>query len=238
MNDRDLLGGLHTGRLLDVATGDGSFIRYLDTVIASRGSTVGIDTSQEERVLFSGHASEMPDARFELMDATAMTFPPASFDTASMAHSMCEFDDPWSVVRAMTERVVPGGCLVIAEGFRDQPDTMTMTHALFHDWWSDVDVATGGTHHRWSARTELAAALGSVGLEDLRMVDVPADDGPAGPDLVRHLDDLTDRKIARLRELPSGRPDLQAWGEELRARLHDVGFRRATALLAVGRTPA
>lgn len=44
-----------------------------------------------------------------------------------------------------------------------------------------------------------------------------------------------DRIIDRVMERVGGRPDLQARGEEVRRRLHRVGIRGATELLAVGR---
>lgn len=69
-------------------------------------------------------------------------------------------------------------------------------------------------------------------MSDLRLEAVAhTDTDPRSRETVDELDPVIDRYIG----LADGHPELQARGEELRRRLHEVGFLVATSVFAMGR---
>lgn len=234
-DDRAALAEVYGGRLLDAATGGGQFIAYLRERLRDCTEMVGIDVDDSASARFATRFGDDPRVRFAAMDVRHLDFPPRTFDTASIAHSLCEIPEPLAALRGLVRVVRDGGHLIVAESYRDQVTEPTISHVLLHDWWVAVERLDGASHRPFRSRRALARDLESLGLSDLRLVDVPSDQtDPWDPGVVRHLAELADRYAA----LARGRPALQRRGVELMARVRDVGFMPATAVLAVGRVDA
>jgi hypothetical protein len=102
-----------------------------------------------------------------------------------------------------------------------------------HHWWAAIDTLGGKVHRETFPRAEVMDLIAGLRLSDLRVDELTdSDTDPLSRETVDELDPVIDRYIG----LADGHPDLQARGEELRRRLHDVGFLVATAVFAVGRT--
>jgi SAM-dependent methyltransferase len=229
-----LLGMIDAGRLLDVATGDGSFLDYLLPRLQGVGSIVGVDSDSTRRSEFEARFDARPGVSFRTMDARRLAFRRASFGMVTIAHSLCQFAAPKAVLVEMLNILRPGGHLVVAETYRDQVSEPEMTFVLLHDWWSDVDATENGPHQRFRSRAELEGLVRSLDLDDVQLFDVPDDsEGPFEPELHATLDALTDRLLDRVRDVP----ELVERGHSLRRRMQEVGCARPTAVLAVGRRP-
>ena len=229
---RAVLGHVSGGRVLDVATGDGQFIRFLIDGLRDHAEVIGIDSDPIEGTLFVERFGDHPGITFELMDVLDMRFPDASFDTVAIAHSLCRFHDPRSVLARLTRLLRSGGHLVVAGAYRDHQDAPAAMYVELHDWWAAVDDASGKVHREDPRRDELVALTAAIGLSDLRWFDVgDPDQDPMDPVVITNIDATIDRAIRAV----DGRPALQGHGEMLRARMHRVGFRMPTSLVAVGR---
>lgn len=230
----EILGAVSGGRVLDVATGGGRFIVYLREHLGDYEEFVGIDTDESAATRFAERFEGAPNIRFEVMDALELRFPGASFDTVAIGNSLCEFKAPSRLLKEMLHVLRPGGRLLVAEGYRDRASEPMLTHVLFHDWWVSVESLEGGDHQRFRRRRDLVRSLQRLGLSELQLVDVPDDADPRDPTTLAEIDELTDRYIDRA----AGDAAIQARGEELRRRMHDVGFLAGMTLVAVGRKPA
>ena len=230
---RTLLRGVPGGRVLDVATGRGNFVGFLLKGLASHDEIVGIDNDPEAAARFAEAFGDRPGIMFEQMDATALAFDDGRFDTVSVANSLHHFADPAAVLREMRRVCRPGGSLVVLEMFRDGQAEPQITHVDLHHWWAAIDTLGGTVHRETFPRAEVMDLIAGLGLSDLRVDDLTdSDTDPLSRETVDKLDPVIDRYIG----FADGHPDLQARGEELRRRLHDVGFLLATAVFAVGRT--
>jgi len=228
----ELLAGISGGRVLDAATGSGRFIVYLRDRLKDFSEIVGIDVDEGAVEPFRKRLSNDPHVRFMAMDARRLEFPARSFDTASIAHALCEFDDPLDVLAGLVRVVRQGGNLIVAESFREQDSEPTMNAILLHDWWVAVEALAGAKHCAFRRRTELVQDLNRLGLSELQILDVPTDQtDPWEPEMRTQLDGLAERYLA----LAAGNRPLQERGAALMQRVHDTGFLPATALLAVGR---
>jgi SAM-dependent methyltransferase len=227
-----VLAGISGGRVLDVATGSGGFIGFLLDGLADHEEIVGIDSNADRAVAFATAFADRDDVFFREMDAHRLEFPDSSFDTACVSNSLHHFPDPAPILAEMLRVVRPGGHVIVNEMYRDGQSDQQLTHVLLHHWWAAVNTVRGEVHRETYRRAELIEILGGLALEDLRIVDLAdPDEDPNDSEMTAELEGAIDRHIA----LADGHPDLQARGEALRTRLHEIGARGATQLLAVGR---
>ena len=229
---RELLGDRAGGRVLDVATGRGGFVHFLLEGLPSYDEIVAIDTSAELAPAFQEAFADRPNVRFTAMDAATMSFPDDSFDTVAVSSSLHHFADPSAVLSEMRRVCRPGGRIVVLEMYRDGQGEPQQTHVQLHHWWAAVDTLGGTVHNPTYTRAEVITLVEALKLTDFRVVDVADDDtDPMSPETVAELEPVIDRYITAA----EGHPELVARGEELRRRLHEVGFLVATSILVVGR---
>jgi ubiquinone/menaquinone biosynthesis C-methylase UbiE len=228
---KDLIGHIVGGRVLDVATGGGGFIQFLVEGLKDYTEIVGIDSSERAAVAFEKAFAEKPAIHFQQMDAGKMDFPAETFDTVCMASSLHHLDDPQRVLGEMQRVLKPGGHWILVEMFCDGQSETQLTHVLLHHWWAAVDSVCGIVHHETYPREEIVNLLSSLELKAMVWHDLSdTSEDPLAPEVLAELGSIIDRYIQRA----DGYPDLQARGEILRKRVHEVGFHGATALMAVG----
>jgi SAM-dependent methyltransferase len=230
-----VLGHVRGGRVLDVATGAGWFVGYLDDGLADHEEIVGIDTDPGREAAFADATRGRSGTRFEVRDALATGRPDASFDTVAVANSLHHFTDPAAVLREMLRVLRPSGSVILFEMYRDGQEPPQMTHVELHHWWAAIDARSGIIHRPTYTRQELLDLVGALGLRYVEVTDVsnPEDD-PLDPDSIAEMRDVIDRYLER----SGGDPELIARGHALRTRLEEVGIRGATSVCVVGRKPA
>lgn len=232
IDPKAVLGHLSGGRVLDVATGAGSFVQFLLDGLRDHGEIVGVDANPERREPFEAAFGSRGDVRFVEMDAHHLDFADGSFDTVCVSNSLHHFADPVPVLAEMLRVLRPGGHLVVNEMYRDVQSATQETHVLLHHWWAAVGRQRGEVHRETYRRAEIVAIIEDLGLADLRLVDLAdPDEDPHDPETVAELEAAIDRYVA----LAEGEAALQQRGEDLRTRLREVGVRSATQLVAVGR---
>ncbi|MFC3959207.1 class I SAM-dependent methyltransferase [Halovivax cerinus] len=142
------------GRVLDVACGTGTNVRYLPETV----EYVGIDVSPamirraRERVTTFGAAHEVVE-----MDAQTLGFPDDSFDTVISSLSTCTFPDPIAALREMNRVCAPDGRILLVEHGRSSVEVL----GRLQDWRADAHFETHRC--RWNqdplalvSRTELS----------------------------------------------------------------------------------
>ena len=227
-----VLGDISGGRVLDVATGTGSFVQFLLDGLHDHEEIVGIDANPERSTAFAEAFADRDDVRFIEMDDHRLTFEDGSFDTVCVSNSLHHFADPAPVLAEMLRVLRPGGHVIVNEMYRDGQSETQETHVQLHHWWAAVGTVRGEVHRETYRRAEIVEIVERLGLTDLRLVDLadPVED-PHDPATVAELEAAIDRYLG----LADGHAELQQRGEELRTRLREVGARSATQLVAVGR---
>jgi SAM-dependent methyltransferase len=228
-SSQELFGGMDGGKILDIATGNGYFLEFLLQGIKSYDEAVGVDFKKTAGAPFAETFKEKPKVRFAVMDAAALDFADASFDTVSISHSLHHLADPNAILKEMLRVLKPGGNFIINEMYRDGHQTETQqTHILLHHWLAAIDTLNGVVHNETYSRQQLlqfAEGLGLRQIETFDMVDLAED--PLAPEILADYAPVIERYIQRA----EGHPELQAYGETMRQRLKVIGFHGASTLL-------
>ena len=228
-----LLSSISAGRLLDVATGRGSFIHTLIESLKDYDEIIGIDSNADHDSFFA-EAFAGKSITYQQMDAYSLEFADASFDTVSISNSLHHLNDPAPVLAEMQRVLKPGGTFIISEMMRDNLTEAQMTHALLHHWWAEIDTAEGIVHNETFTRQKLMGFAKSTVISKWDFHDVSyLDDDPKDEETIKQLDGVIDRYIQKTENLPDQEMLIKR-GQALRTRVHEVGFHGATALVAVG----
>jgi ubiquinone/menaquinone biosynthesis C-methylase UbiE len=229
----DALNKLSGGHVLDVATGGGGFINFLTENLLAYTEITGIDCNEHPlETARKAHGQE--NIHFQRMDAARMDFPNSHFDTVCIANSLHHIADLPNVLSEIMRVCKPDGHIIISEMYRDGQSETQLTHVLLHHWWAAVDNAEGITHLETFTRQEIIDITRNLSLHHLKYYEAKdLESDPRDPELIRELDGIIDRFIQRSQALAGG-VELCQRGEELRQRVHEVGFQGATTLLAIG----
>jgi ubiquinone/menaquinone biosynthesis C-methylase UbiE len=229
----EALSKLSGGRVLDVATGGGGFITFLTENLKDFIDIIGIDCN--ERPLEAARKSHsLGNIRFQYMDAARMDFPDRHFDTVCISNSLHHMTDLPSVFSEMMRVCKPGGRIIISEMYQDGQSETQLTHVLLHHWWAAVDNAEGITHHETFTHKQIMELTGKLGLQHPKYYDEKdLESDPRDPEVIGELDGIIDRYIQRSQALNGG-AELCQRGEELRQRVHEVGFQGASSIFMIG----
>jgi len=102
--------------VLDVGCGIGGTSRYLAKKLLPNATVTGITISEKqvERATQLAKEQDVPNAKFELMDALNMEYPDNSFDMVWACESGEHMPDKTKYVNEMLRVLKPGGRLIIA----------------------------------------------------------------------------------------------------------------------------
>lgn len=220
------------GRVLDIATGGGFGIRWMQDALQDWQDFTGIDTKDQPanpEVEFNGSS-----IRYLKMNAHQLDFPDATFDTTLICSSIHHMAEPRTVLSEMVRVLKPGGHLIISEMVCNDLTNQQQTHMLLHHWWGDIDRALGVDHHSTYSRDHLVEMVNELGLTQAAFYDFASQEGdPHDPEQTAFLRSRIDLYLDRAKDLPEYAA-FQARGEELSRRLDEVGFRSATTLIVIG----
>lgn len=231
MEAKELIGHISGGKVLDVATGNGGFLRFLLEGLKDYEEIIGIDTKDGLEAVFEEQFGDNL-IRYQQMDAAQMEFADESFDTVCISNSLHHMPDLPRTLSEMLRVLKPGGYLIVLEMYRDNQTETQMTHVQLHHWWGAVDRAQGISHNETFRREEIVEIVAGLGLVERRMRDLSElGENPHDPEILETLNPVIERYIQRAER----HPGLQSRGEALRQRLAEVGFDGATSLLVIGR---
>ncbi|MCI0476614.1 MAG: class I SAM-dependent methyltransferase [Anaerolineales bacterium] len=221
------------GRVLDVATGGGHFVGVLIENLRDYSEIIGVDANAHALDAAREHVKQ-DKIHFQLMDATRLDLPDASFDTVAIAHSLHHLENLPRTFAEMQRVLKPGGRVIIAETYRDHQTETQLTNVYLHDWWAAVDSALGVSHRETYTRQEILNLISDLNLRDWVFYEYATlEKDPADARIIKQLDARLDQYGERAQNAPDALA-LLARGEELRARLHAIGFHGATTLIAIG----
>jgi ubiquinone/menaquinone biosynthesis C-methylase UbiE len=224
-----MLEQFRTGKILDVATGNGNFLKFLTDTLSDYSKAVGIDTKPEVAGAFEATFQQNPKVHFLVIPAEKMDFEDSSFDIVCISNSLHHLADPKRVLHEMLRVLSPGGIFILNEMYHDGDQAPTQqTHILLHHWFAAVDRAQNLIHNETYTRQELIDFTAGLQLELLDTEDqIDLSEDPHNPEIYSELDPIIQRYIQRA----EGSQELQEQGKRLQERLRSIGFHSASSLL-------
>lgn len=220
------------GRLLDLATGSGTYLDYLMDILEGVTYAVGVDTTLP--ALRAARQNLEGDAGVAQMNTGTLGFATGAMDTVSMSNSLHHLPDFVTTFIEIRRVLRPGGRFIFSEMFKNDQTAPQMSHVKLHHWAAEVDRALGISHEETYTRDELLVLLSGLDLHDVKIfnyADLDADPLESGK--IAKLDKVIDQVKQRAKGLPNEQK-LREDGEEVRDYIHNVGFQSATQLVYIG----
>ena len=175
------LKDLEGGRILDVATSHGDFIRFLTETFVNHIEAIGIDMDQERLKI----AQESPGSEilYNPMNAEKLLFEDSYFDTVSMRNSMHHLTDIDKVLSEMKRVLKPKGLFILGEIFQDPKTKKPNSHRHWHHWRAKVDRLLGESHNETFTKVESISIFNKLEFEEYEMFE--QFDDTSDPDMVK-----------------------------------------------------
>lgn len=243
------LGSISGGKVLDVGTGDGTFIQTLMKILKDYESFVGIDISAKE---FESAREKLKDEPVEMleMNAESMEFEDEHFDSVCISYSLHHIIKLNEVLAEMSRVLRPGGHFLVTESYCDGDQTEAQrTSILSHHWDAEIDSLRGIPHKKTLKRDEIKEALGNLGLSAIEIFDSTQSincllcdrwsecSDPMNKEIIKKSIEEIERNTGDLEELEESetRSRLMKEGEELKERTRRTGTSPACNLFLIGR---
>ena len=210
---QERLNDLNAGRILDVATGTGGFLKTLAAWFGDFSDGVGVDP-KEDRI---ETAAQDADSRlqFKVMDAEQLVFKDDYFDTVAIRHSLHHLRNADRVLAEMMRVLKPGGLLIVGEVIQDPEMEKPNSQRHIHHWWGKVDRARGVPHFATFTKEKVVAMTRQLSLTDEQIIEYfeeSTEDEEA--EFLKYMIDVSEKEIQKLREA-GNQPELLAEGERL-----------------------
>ncbi|MGB7605985.1 MAG: class I SAM-dependent methyltransferase [Lutisporaceae bacterium] len=230
----DKLKNIYGGKVLDVATGRGSFIQYLTEGFKDFESIIAIDNIDETILEQASKNFEDKRIGFKRMDASKMDFTNESFDTVCLSNSLHHLKDMDAVLSEMLRVLKPDGTLIINEMICDNQSPTQMTHVLMHHWWAKIDTFTGKLHYETLPKQKILDIVKGMGINDFEVLEFADSDDPMDKESLESISKIIDEYIERAKPMKDYEAIKQE-GEEIRKRLFEIGFNGATQVILIGK---
>ena len=163
---KEKLGNISGGRILDVATGDGSFINLLINNLKDYTEVIGID-SDIDAIEQSRRSFQNNKISFALTSGNRLEYEDTSFDTVAISNSLHHLGNIDETLNEMLRVLRPGGTFIINELFCDKQNEKQLTHTLFHHLQAEVDSLLGITHNKTLKKQEIIDIANSLQFKEV-----------------------------------------------------------------------
>ena len=247
----EILKGLEVisaGKVLDVATQKGGFIKTLMKTVKDYKSFTGIDLSFEDLKAVKKEFKGKP-VKFIEMNAETLDFDSNSFDTVSISHSLHHLTEINTVLAEMMRVLKPDGYFIIQEPWDGIQTEAQMTDIAQHHWGSKIDKLLSVPHNFTFNKAVLKEIVSTLDFKELKVVesthfvkclfcDDKFDcDDPKNEDIINFAIKEIDNELQRLSKLTE-HPDynkLKEEGELLKERVRTTGSAPASHLFFIGK---
>lgn len=227
------LSTIAAGRVLDVGTGKGEFIKLLASSVKDYVEIIGIDSN--ERAVEAARKNLTEDKiKILEMDGTEMQFPDESFDTVCISNSLHHLPDPRRILDEMKRVLKPGGRFIICEMFCDNQSARQLNHVASHHWAAEINRILGVYHESTYEKQRILDTTSALNLSSLESFEFiyPEDEEPSEEELeefLSYFDTLLD-KVRQHEDYGRLLDEKNRFQKSIR----DIGMSSATELLVIG----
>lgn len=233
-------GKISGGRVLDVGTGRGWFIKLLKDNLKDYKEIIGIDIRddvlEEARKKF-----DVPNIKLLNMSGIEMDFEDDSIDTVALSNSLHHLSEHEEIFKEMKRVLKPGGQIIIQEMFSDNQSEKQQSHVLVHHYQGELDTIQGICHNETYKRQEIIELIKNNGLEIIDVFEHNTHDEQKKEENLENEKEILDSIFVAMEnhvekiENHAKYEHYKNLLQELRSKLYDVGFFTATELIAVAK---
>jgi len=161
---RSYLENACVGHLLDVATGEGDFLRFFLDSVASFDSATGLEPNKES---LATAKNKLFPYKVDLVLGTVrkLPFEENYFDFVTISNALQRIEFPVKAIQSMMRVLVSGGRLLINETICDGLNPAQEAHLEFQTLKADIDRAKGVYHRNIYTRAEIFNILQEAHVE-------------------------------------------------------------------------
>lgn len=229
----EVFGRMDGGNILDVACGEGQFIKVLQTSLRSWGHITGLDVNENILKLASGKFKGR-NISFVEGSSQKIPFPDDRFDLVSLSKGLHHVEDPDAALQEMKRVLKPGGYLVINEMYSDGLTESQISQKMFHHLRVELDEILGVSHFYTFKKEEIIKFAEGLNLSDLKIYEYQEDQNdPMNAERIKEHAEKLDSWLVQVAD--HGKYDyFYKRVNDLKERFRKVGFTRPPQLLVVG----
>ncbi|MFX0061501.1 MAG: class I SAM-dependent methyltransferase [Candidatus Hermodarchaeota archaeon] len=249
------LKSISGGKVLDICTATGDFIRTLMKTLKDYDWFVGMDISKKDLETAKKQFENQPVEIIE-MNAETLEFENGSFDTVCLSHSLHHLEKIDKVLTEIKRVLRPDGCFILQESYCDGEQTEAQkAEILQHHWISEIDSLQGIPHNNTLSKQKIKEIIANLGLKEIEIIDSThyvkcllcenkfKCEDPKNEDNInfgiKEVDDALDRlkehpDWEKLKEEPKYRT-LKQESEKIKQRIKEVGIAPASILFIIGK---
>jgi ubiquinone/menaquinone biosynthesis C-methylase UbiE len=225
------------GHLLDVATGEGEFLRFLLDSVASFDSATGLEPSKENLAIAK---NKLFPYKVDLVlgNVRKLPFEESYFDFVSVSNALHHFELPVKSVQAMMRVLVSGGRLLINETISDDLNPAQEAHYDFHTLKADIDTARGTIYHRHNYTRQEVLELVQEAHVEVEKSMLSTDEPPMlnSKEKIWQFSHKIDEMVASAGNLPL-KNEYETRGWELKEKIRRNGFQLPPQLSLIAYKP-
>jgi len=159
-----------SGKILDIGTGRGHFIEFLQKTLKNHELSIGIDINRRDLEVARKRYGKI--AEFLEMNAENLEFEDNTFDIVSIASSLHHLERPERILQEMFRVLKNNGYLIIQEMYSDLEQTKAqITAFLIHHFTAKIDTLLGEFHRTTYTKKEIKNLLKCIRLQEIEILD-------------------------------------------------------------------
>lgn len=233
---RSYLENACVGHLLDVATGEGDFLRFVLESVASFDSATGLEPNKESLAIAK---NKLFPFKVDLVQGNIrkLPFEESYFDLVTVSNALHHFELPVKAVQSMMRVLVSGGRMLINETISSSLTPAQEAFLEYHSLKADIDTAKGTYHRHYYTRDELFALLQEAHVE-VEKIFISANE----PDILNSREKIwqfshkIDELVASAGEVPQ-KNNFESRGWALSEKIKISGFQKPPQLTLIAYKP-
>lgn len=221
------------GKILDIATGQGTFMSIIHSIYEDFSEMVGIDTSDRAIEMVKKNFDD-PRITAQKMNADNITFDDGYFDITCLSNSIHHMDDIEKVINEMARVTKDEGVMIFNEMRSDSENEKMMTHTYLHHFWAKVDMLNGITHKETMTKQEILDVFQNH--PKTRIIDSWVLEHNEKQEITKEAYEWLNKTIESSLKRAEGKEEYKELKEEadqLKKRLRDIGFESAEQIMVL-----
>lgn len=235
---KEVLKGSLKPMVLDVGTGEGSFIKTLQENLSGYKLIIGIDM-KEEALITARKNHKSNRIKFIYMDGQNIDFKDNSMDIVCISNTLHHLPNMVKVLLEMKRVLKIDGFFIINEMFCDDQSQKQLSHVKLHHLQGELDTLLGISHNKTFEKQQLINIAENINLKIENVFEYNSweeqDVKTNSEKETRILDDCfaaLETKLEKIKEFSQYRK-YETIISELKNELYNVGFLTASELMIV-----